>query len=150
MRLLADAMLGKLVKWLRLSGARVAYTREEDDEKIIKRALREKAVLLTRDQALALKARGYARVVLIKSNSPEEQLKRVARELKIKLKPSETLCAHCGSRLKRVSRKKVEGKMFPRVFRSHKVFWKCIGCGQIYWKGSHWKRITRAIKKAGS
>jgi len=141
-------MLGKLVKWLRLSGAEVEYSREGNDETLIKRALRYNLVLLTRDEALAQKASGYARTVLIKSNAPEEQLKQVAKELKIKLKPSETLCAHCGAQLKRIAKKQVEGKMFPRVFRSHRVFWKCGGCGQVYWKGSHWRGIISVLKRA--
>lgn len=148
MRLLADAMLGKLTKWLRLAGVEVEYSREADDETLLKRALRENLVLLTRDEQLAARARGYVRTVRVKSNNPEKQLLEVAKALKINLKPTAKICSHCGSALKRVAKKSVEGKMFPRVYRSHRVFWQCAGCGQVYWKGSHWKGITKALKKA--
>ena len=29
-------------------------------------------------------------------------------------------------------------------------FWKCPGCGQIYWQGTHWKRIEKTLDQAQS
>ncbi|HIH20450.1 TPA: hypothetical protein HA244_04245 [Candidatus Micrarchaeota archaeon] len=64
----ADAMLGKLTRWLRLLGQKTFYERDADDELVLKKAIKEKAVLLTRDRELAGKARDYAHVILFKTN----------------------------------------------------------------------------------
>ncbi|HIH20449.1 TPA: hypothetical protein HA244_04240 [Candidatus Micrarchaeota archaeon] len=67
--------------------------------------------------------------------------------LKAKNSPSFILCPRCGGKIKRIAKNKVEGKVFPRVFRQQKFFWACAGCGQIYWKGSHWKKISKKLEK---
>ncbi|MFH1056651.1 MAG: Mut7-C RNAse domain-containing protein [Candidatus Micrarchaeota archaeon] len=142
----ADAMLGKLVRWLRLLGEKVFYI-QESDELTLKKAIREKAVLLTRDENLAAKAKDYAKVVLFKTNDSFEQLKALMKQFKLKARdsPSFTLCPHCGGKIRKVAKKKAEGKVFPRVYRMQKVFWQCKDCGQFYWKGSHWTKITKKL-----
>ena len=145
----ADAMLGKLVRWLRLLGANVFFSETEDDDKLIKKAIKHNAVLLTRDEALALKAGNYAKVVLLKTNDSFEQLRIVMQKFHLAAKnaPSFALCPKCGGKIKRIAKAKVEGKVFPRVFREQKLFWACAECGQIYWKGSHFKDISTKLKK---
>ena len=53
MRFIADSMLGRLGKWLRILGFDTLYVKNAPDEKILKTAVREKRVLLTRDHVLA-------------------------------------------------------------------------------------------------
>jgi len=49
-RFIADAMLGKLAKWLRLAGLDVIYFNDIDDNILIDKALSEDRVILTRDR----------------------------------------------------------------------------------------------------
>ena len=149
----ADAMLGKLSRWLRLLGQKVFFEEASDDE-TLKKALREKAILLTRDENLAAKAGDYVKVTLFKTNDSFKQLRSIMKEFGLKPldSPSFTLCPHCGGKIARVAKEKVRGKVFPRVFRQQKAFWACTECSQIYWKGSHWARITKKLngfRKAG-
>jgi uncharacterized protein with PIN domain len=51
MRFVADAMLGRLAKWLRLVGYDTLYWRG-DDARLVHLALAEKRLLLTRDSHL--------------------------------------------------------------------------------------------------
>ncbi|MEM0475727.1 MAG: Mut7-C RNAse domain-containing protein [Candidatus Norongarragalinales archaeon] len=153
----ADAMLGKLCRWLRLVGVRVAYAPEEkirDDDELIKFAANKNAVLLTRDEELAKKARDYCRVFLIKPNDLRSQFREAARTLEIKIPKRETqaLCPKCGSRLKRVAKKTVKALVWPRVYTRHKAFWRCANerCAQIYWKGTHVREIRRVLKEIRS
>ncbi|WP_297480344.1 Mut7-C RNAse domain-containing protein, partial [Thermococcus sp.] len=52
MMFIADMMLGRLARWLRLYGYDTLYGIRDDDE-IIRVALREERVILTKDVALA-------------------------------------------------------------------------------------------------
>lgn len=142
-----DAMLGKLTRWLRLLGVKVFFV-DANDDAVIKKAVKEKAVLLTRDETLASKAENYAKTVLFKTNDSFEQLRLVMKRFSLKAKniPSFALCPKCGGRIKRIAKAKVEGKVFPRVFRRQKIFWACTECGQVYWKGSHWVKITKKLE----
>lgn len=142
----ADAMLGKLARWLRLLGAKTYYEKGSDDA-VLKKAMRENAVLLTRDENLAAKARDYVKVKLFETNDLARQLKELEKEFGVKPgRLSFLVCPKCGGTIKRVPKKSVEGKVFPRVYAQQKLFWACIECGQTYWRGSHWKRIGERFK----
>ena len=145
----ADAMLGKLTRWLRLLGAKVFFSESKNGDEAIKRAMKEKAVLLTRNEALAAKAGDYAQTMLFKTNDSFQQLRTVMKKfgLKAESSPSFALCPKCGGKIKRIAKAKVKRKVFPRVFKQQKRFWECGQCKQIYWKGSHYARIGDRLKK---
>ena len=65
MKLLADAMLGRLAKWLRILGYDTAYLADTDDFAVMRLARAEDRLVLTRDHALA--GRRGIRTVLIES-----------------------------------------------------------------------------------
>jgi len=150
---LADAMLGKLVRWLRLLGIKVLYAKElgiiEDDE-IIKKVLQTKAVFITRDEKLAEKTSGYAPTLFIKSNYLREQLREFFKAFKTRLPKNTSLsiCPLCGGKLKRVRKESVRGEVFPRVYERARAFWRCENkkCKQLYWKGTHVTEIRRLLK----
>ncbi|MCK4436273.1 DUF5615 family PIN-like protein, partial [Candidatus Bathyarchaeota archaeon] len=52
MRFLADSMLGKLTRWLRMLGHDTTYANHLDDKTLAKMAKAEERVLLTRDLEL--------------------------------------------------------------------------------------------------
>lgn len=150
---LADAMLGKLTRWLRLLGVKVLYAKElgvvEDDD-IIKKVLEKKAVFLTRDEKLAEKTSGYAPTLLIKSNYLREQLAEFFKAFKMRLPKDVSLaiCPLCGGTLRRERKETVRGEVFPRVYARANAFWRCSNkkCRQLYWKGTHVAEIRRLLK----
>ena len=71
-RLLVDAMLGRLVRWLRLMGYDAAYWRDGSDEALIAAAQAEDRLIVTRDHALA--GRRGVRAVLIAAEGLDEQI----------------------------------------------------------------------------
>ncbi|RME40127.1 MAG: hypothetical protein D6793_00070, partial [Thermoflexia bacterium] len=75
MRFLADGMLGRLARWLRLLGYDTAYENHADDLELARRARAEGRILLTRDRALA--ARKGLRALLIESEDVQEQVRQV-------------------------------------------------------------------------
>ena len=71
-RLLVDAMLGRLVRWLRLMGYDAAYWRDGTDEALITAAQAEGRLIVTRDHTLA-RRRGVC-AVLIAAEGLDEQI----------------------------------------------------------------------------
>ncbi len=148
MQFVADAMLGKLARWLRLSGYDVYYSRNAKDEELLNVARHEGRVLLTRDITLAEKARRLGiKVALVESNSIEDQLIQLKRELGLRYErtPEKALCPGCNGSLEEVGREEV-AELLPRgVLEAHKEFYRCTQCGKIYWQGKHWQSIARRV-----
>lgn len=153
-RLFTDFMLKSLCRWLRILGIACGHAEEfklMDDEELIKHAMRNKQILLTRDEELWRKAGDYVRCLLVPSLRVEQQVAFVAKELKLRLKPlpSTTLCPKCGSQLHEVKHKReIKHLVFPRVYARHREFWRCANkvCNAVYWKGSHWPNIKKQDK----
>jgi uncharacterized protein with PIN domain len=150
---LCDLMLGSLCRWLRMMGYSCAYPETRDprkalsDDELIKLAAKEHRVLLTRDEELATRAKSYCRVLLVPSMKLSQQLFIVRRAFCLRPKGSisKSRCPKCDGVLSRVAKKSVKGSVWPFVYSHHRAFWHCKGCGQTYWKGTHWDRISRRL-----
>ena len=150
MRLLCDGMLGRLTRWLRMLGYDTKYLKVLDDE-LIEVAEREHRILLTRDLMLYKRARAHGvRAFLVKGENEAEKLADLAKNLNIKLDmdPSRSRCPKCNSEIKSVRKEDIINKIPEMTARFHEEFWICKGCGQIYWRGSHWKRIMKTLIEA--
>jgi hypothetical protein len=150
MRLVADAMLGKLARWLRLAGISVKDAPYNEDERIIAFVKRERATLLTADSALASRARKRKfKVLLVTEGDLVHQLAYVTKKLDLKLnsKPG-MLCSVCNHKLGLVSIEKVRDRVPERVAMLHKKFYVCRNCKRVYWEGTHWRAISRTIMGA--
>jgi hypothetical protein len=135
LRLLADCMLGRLAKWLRLLGYDTAYENDAADHALARRARAEGRVLLTRDHALA-KRRGL-RTLLIESQVLEEQVQEVQEALGPPPDLSLSRCSVCNVALEEVSPAEVADRVPPYVLKNQSEFRYCPGCGRVYWPGSH-------------
>jgi uncharacterized protein len=137
-RLLADAMLGKLARWLRLLGFDTRYV--EGDHPVVAHLARAGGrVLLTMDRRLA--ARRGLKTVLITSQSLEYQITQVIEAVGAPPSGASLRCMVCNVTLLGISREEARGRVPPYVGRTHEVFNCCPKCGRIYWKGSHWRDI---------
>ena len=142
-RLLADGMLGRLVKWLRLLGYDTAYDNAATDHELAHRARAEGRVLLTRDHELANR-RGL-HTLLIQSQVLEEQIQEVQDGLGPPPHPALSRCAVCNSALEPISPDQVADRVPPYVLRTHTEFRHCPGCGRVYWSGSHIQAMHEAL-----
>ncbi|MCD6331305.1 MAG: Mut7-C RNAse domain-containing protein [Thermoplasmata archaeon] len=146
MKFICDVMLGTLAKWLRILGFDTKYSRDFEDDEILRIAEEENRIVLTRDKLLANKAK---KAVYINERSLDEQIKRVLNELKIDVDEGKILtrCILCNVRVKRIEKEKVKGKVPPHVFEIHDEFWICPNCKRIYWAGTHWQNMEEKIKE---
>ncbi len=135
LRLLADCMLGRLAKWLRLLGYDTAYENDATDHELARRARAEGRVLLTRDHELA--GRRGLDTQLIRSEQLEEQVEEVRRALGPPPEPSLSRCSVCNGTLQEVPRREVADLVPPYVLETHDAFRRCKQCGRVYWSGTH-------------
>lgn len=144
-RFLADRMVGRLAKWLRLLGYDTTYT-DADDATLVRLAQGEGRVLLTRDTRLC-RRRDLGPHLFIESDHWMDQLRQVRGAFH--LVPGAgagTRCARCNLRLEPVAREAVAAAVPPYVFAHHAAFARCPGCGRLYWPGTHWARIAVVVK----
>lgn len=137
MRFIADAMLGKLAKRLRLLGYDVLYDPSCDDNEIIRLALEEERTILTRDTGLVDRpiAKNH---LFIKSDDPGDQIRQVIDDLDLSPGPEIlTRCSVCNALLLKVSRQMVRDRVPEHVYRMKNDFKRCGLCSRIYWQGSH-------------
>lgn len=143
LRLLADCMLGRLTKWLRLLGYDTVYDNSATDHELARRARAEGRVLLTRDRELA--SRRGLQTLLIEFEQLEEQIEEVRQALGPPPDPSLSRCSVCNGTLEEVSRREIVDLVPPYVLRSHTSFRRCRRCGRVYWPGTHVDRMDEEV-----
>jgi uncharacterized protein with PIN domain len=151
LRFLADGMLGKLTRWLRMLGHDVEYFNDLDDDQLISVAKDEERVLLTRDVRLFREASvGGVESFLVKGRSETEKLAELAGSfgLKLEVYVESSRCPKCNAEISSVPKEEVRDKVPESTSRFYEDFWICRDCGQVYWRGSHWKRINRTLNAA--
>ena len=145
LKLLADGMLGKLAKWLRLLGYDTVYDNVADDHELARRARAEGRVLLTRDHELA--GRRGLRTLLIQSEILKEQMQEVQDAFGPPPHPPLSRCAVCNAALENVSPDVVADRVPPYVLRTQTEFHHCPGCGRVYWPGSHVQMMQEQLER---
>ncbi len=144
-RFIADAMLGRLARWLRALGFDTAYDKAITDEELVRRAFEEGRYMLTRDRRLLEQWRIHGCLV-VESEAPLEQLREVVAHLG--LRPPEALftrCLVCNRELVPAGADEVESRVPPAVRERHDAFVRCRDCGRVYWEGSHARRMRSAL-----
>ena len=145
-RFVADRMLGKLARWLRVLGYDTEYLGGAGDE-AIRRGLDEGRVFLTRNRR-ARPWLKFGRVVMIKADDPREQLQEVVRQLRLPLAPEALLnrCLRCNRPLVTVGKEEVRGDVPDYIWQTHAEFRRCHGCRRVYWSGSHAENMRHRLK----
>jgi len=148
MQFMADAMLGRLARWLRILGYDTAYEKVITDEALIERTIRENRWLLTRDRRLTLHKVLRGRHTLLVSDDIDGQLHQLHRELKIDLDPAHQRayrCADCNVALTSIPHADAVPLVPPFVAAQYGEFLQCHRCRRLFWPGTHWQDLTRRL-----
>lgn len=148
MKFVADCMLGRLAKWLRILGFDVAYFSKAEDPDLVALARREDRILLTRDTGLIERTAKRADRLFIRSDDWEDQLVQVLDELDLwgQARPN-TRCLACNLPLKPLSRERAKNLVSPYVGEHAASFAVCSGCDRVFWPGTHYGDMERKIEK---
>jgi len=146
-RFILDVHLGKLTRYLRLLGMDCWYRRDYADAEIAELAGDTNRIVLTRDIGL-LKRKPVKFGYWLRSQIPFEQAREVVSRYRLKkeLAPL-SRCPHCNSPLAAVSKNSVSDRLPEKTRMYYEHFFQCLGCGQIYWRGSHYPKLLSLIEQ---
>ena len=147
MRFVADCMLGKLAKWLRMLGYDTRYVPDAQDDELVRIAVRENRVLLTRDTRLCERRMVRRRCVFVDWGSTKQQMTQVLRTLDLRVDPETlfTRCAVCNGEIVPRNKSQVKGQVPPYVYRTQRDYGYCANCDKIYWRGTHVQHVLEAL-----
>jgi hypothetical protein len=146
-RFLADAHLGRLARDLRLLGFDTAFNNDPGDDALARRSAAEHRILLTRDRQLLMR-REITHGCYLRAARPEEQLACLVRRLQLcRLIRPFTRCTACNTPVEALAREVIAERLPPGVRRAHDDFWRCGGCGRLYWRGSHWRAMAGRVAR---
>jgi len=123
----------------------------EDDSQMVRQALTEGRVLLTRDTGI-MKRRvvtgGRIKAILMGSEEPEQQMRQLvaAIDIKIQSRPF-TICLECNQPLIDRKQAEVKDRVPPYVYKTQTQYMECPECHRIYWRGTHWKAMLNKLQR---
>jgi len=123
----------------------------EDDSQMVRQALAEGRILLTRDTGI-MKRRvitsGRLKAVLLESEVAEQQMQRLVAIMDIKSQSRPfTICLECNEPLFDRKPEEVKDRVPPYVYKTQKQYMECPECHRIYWRGTHWKAMLNKLHR---
>lgn len=144
-RFVADAMLGRLARWLRFIGFDTLYFPRISDRNLVKIALEQDRIILTRDTGL-VQRKAVREHVFIHADNPADQLVEVLNALRLQDFSLFSRCVACNGLLVGIPDKaEVKDSVPEFVFLSAPAFFRCKECGKLYWEGSHPKSFREKL-----
>jgi uncharacterized protein with PIN domain len=144
-RFVLDTHLGRLAGYLRMLGFDTTYENDIDDDRLAEIASEQKRILLTQDRGL-LKRNAITHGYCVRSSNPKEKLIEVMRRFDLfRAVAPFRRCIRCNGLLSSVTKDDILEELPPQVRERHRDFKRCTGCGQIYWKGTHFERMERFL-----
>jgi len=142
-----DVNLGRLARYLRLLGFDTLYRNDYEDGDLVEISFNNGRILLTRDRSL-LKHASITHGCFVHNTEPLRQIEEVI--LRLDLVNSATpfrRCIRCNGLLQPVEKSAIEERLPPLTRKYYEVFWICVDCGQIYWKGAHYQKMTLLVER---
>jgi uncharacterized protein len=156
-RFAADVHLGRLARDLRLLGFDLAWRNDAAAEELLELCLAEDRILLTRDRSLLFRRELHPRTCSVIGASPDPRRCRAMLvlspmhedqvvEVALRFGLAERMrafsrCSLCGEPLAAAEKAGILDFVPPKVAGRYDEFFRCTGCGKVYWKGDHFRNI---------
>lgn len=140
-RFVLDTHLGQLASYLRLLGFDTLYRNDYDDPELARISYEQGRILLTKDRGL-LKRKIVSHGYCIRETDPAAQLVEVVErfDLRGQFQPFKR-CLRCNGLIEPVDKAAVVDRLPANTRHYYDEFRQCASCGQVYWKGSHYRRM---------
>jgi hypothetical protein len=150
LKFIVDHNVAKLARWLRMMGYDTTVFSEIDDWQMIRTALSENRIIITRDTGV-IKRRvitsGKLKALLVIGDDPENQIKQVVNAFQLDTRKSLTLCIECNVSLVSIDQEAAKSRVPPYVYQTKNKFFECPVCHRAYWQGTHWEAMQQTLKK---
>jgi uncharacterized protein with PIN domain len=146
-RFILDVQLGRLARSLRMLGFDTSYRNDYRDAELIRIALLERRIILTRNRAI-LKHKAITHGYWVRNTTGDEQLAEIIQrfDLKNHLQPF-TRCLLCNRLIEPVEKEHIRDRLPPKTATHFDTFFHCPECNRIYWPGSHYQRMREKIDR---
>jgi len=143
-------MLKGLARWLRAGGYDADWSYHIEDAELVLASRRENRVLLTSDSGIMklnpIQAGEVTALFVPRDLNVSRQVEHVFHHFGLKrLAPR---CMKCGGALAWIPKACVRLEAPPRTYSWLNDFYRCLRCGQLFWKGTHWKKISQKLQSA--
>jgi uncharacterized protein with PIN domain len=140
-----DVNLGRLARRLRLAGFDTLFSNAYRDEEIVKIAAAEHRIVLTRDRRL-LHAKAVTHGAWVRAVQVDRQFEEVVRRFDLagQIRPF-SRCAACNGIIEPVAKADVLEQLEPKTKKYYDTFFRCTGCGKVYWEGSHVGKVKAGL-----
>ena len=144
---IVDINVGKLARLLRMSGFDTLYDPQWQEKEIAELAAADRRILLSRNRDL-LRRKCILWGHLVRTEQPEKQLAEVITlfGLHDAIQPF-SRCLLCNALLQAVEKTAIVHRLEPLTRKYYRKFHICPDCEQIYWRGSHHKRMEELIER---
>ncbi|MGH7904031.1 MAG: Mut7-C RNAse domain-containing protein [Candidatus Dormibacteraceae bacterium] len=152
LRFAADANVGRLARWLRVLGYDATYRPHVRDADLVRQALAEGRVLLTRDADLMHRrviTSGRLPALLVEHDLVEDQLRQVSARLRLDTALALTRCLECNLELEARAPEAVAARVPSHVRRTQSRYSECPLCRRVYWSGTHRTGMRRVLAGLG-
>lgn len=144
-RFIADVMVGRLARWLRILGFDVLYSNRYEDDEIIRIADADSRLVLTRDRRLASRISDHS--ILIEADDIDAQILQVVEHAGIREFHPFRRCIACNSLLTPVDKESVFHRIPHYVYWTQEQFAECSACHRIYWRGTHSDKMMKKLQR---
>jgi uncharacterized protein with PIN domain len=145
-KFLVDEMLQRLGRWLRAAGYDTLIALDaEPDYYLLRQALDEGRLLITRDRKLMEHRRAPGTVILLECNSLEDCAQELTRQLQINWQYDPfSRCLVCNTPLLDATAGQMRDAPTSVQERDLRALY-CPNCKQVFWEGSHVHRMRNQL-----
>ena len=150
-KFIVDINVGRLATWLRIMGYDTTFPRTASDNELVRLALKEDRLLITRDSGFLLRRSvrlGQLGMLYVVPDDLRGQLRQLIRELHLNLDKGFSRCLRCNEPLAPVDKAAVAEGIPDYVARTQTVFSQCSSCHRVYWPGTHWSNMIDELARA--
>lgn len=147
MKFVADTMLGKLARWLRILGYDTVYNSSALLKALIELSNNKGAIFLTKRKSFPNGTTPPTTVYFVRGERFAEQFRCVVEHFN--LTASMTIfsrCLKCNVPVRSVEKQAVEGRVPPRSLEGFDTFYECPECLAVYWNGAHYANTLRKLQ----
>ena len=146
---LADRMVGKLARWLRLLGYDTIYWPQLSPDGVIREARRQQRIILTRDTRIR-RRKDAPQLIFLEQDRFREQLKQVVSELQLNpVLQLFTRCSECNTLPQAIVKEDVRERVPEYVWQTQEEFRLCPSCQRIYWGATHKEHVLEELRRLG-
>jgi len=146
-----DAMLGNIAKKLRLLGFDSEYSSDVGDSELLEKSKNEDRLIISKDQNLIRRAEKMGiSAVHISKEDEIEQFQEILQKINLnftEISGDVARCPKCNSTTSEIDKSEIKNEIQERILEYHDKFWRCDGCNQIYWEGTHIKNLQEFVRK---